>query len=801
MSQANCCVNDPENLLRIQTKIKKTVVGARSLEELYAQLVEACINLPSIDCAWIWTRGSSKDGLVLENSQGADQNVQKTLSHMYGHQSVVNHLLVGNDVIQEWEQIWGDQSQVFLSAGLNQVAALPVEVTEGQTIILGFASRQKDPFETCLLNVMRLAALDLAQRHQVLDLELSMHGARENFGQIISALDGFIFVVDPKGEILHSNLSEYNSDTSRPKIDSILPDGTRLIQQQNVDWPKIRPQDELVPNHCRLRVENNRLLPVEVKVRAIQWDHRKAFLISCRDITQQLVIEKERNRLVTAIEQTADGIIITDSSGDIQYTNPAFSRMTGYSESDVLGQNPRILKSNRHDEKYYAQMWSTVRRGETWQGRMANLNKDGEEYWQVATISPVLDTSGIITHFVGVQRDITNEMKLEERLRQSQKLEAIGTLAGGIAHDFNNILYALLGNSQLALDDIPSEHPAYIPMTEIVKAGERGSELVAKMLAFGQRSEKKRVKKSLQPIVREVMELVRASLPTSISIELDLADDCPKAWLDEAQIHQAVLNLCTNAAHAMGDTGGVLNLCLQPKTVLDDTPEVLSGVIPGDYLLLRVSDTGRGMDETVLSRIFEPYYTTKQSDEGTGLGLASVHGIVSNHEGIILVESTLGKGSTFTLYFPAAPVEGLVNEEKGQIENRIEGHGRVMVVDDEPMITDLMKRGLEKLGFEVTGFTDGVEALKFFGEDPSAFDVVVTDQTMPKITGHELAFQLSSMRPDLPIILSTGYSETVSQNEMKSLGISYSLPKPLRTRDLAALLCEITEPLGSLKEV
>jgi len=801
MPHPNSCVNDPVDLLRIQTEIKRALVAARTQTELVIRLVEACSIFPSVDCTWIWSRESGDDQLILEGSHGIDPDIQKLLSQMTHAEPVVSHLLVGHDVVQQWEEIWGDHTQVFQAAGLNQVAAIPAELADGRMIVLGFASKQKNPFDSCLLNAMRLVVIDLAQRNQVLDLEVSLLGSRKNFREFISALDGFLFVVDPKGQILHSNLSEFDSGTTRENIDSILPDGTRLIQQMNNPKSSIPSVEEMVPNHCRLRVENNCLLPVDVKIRRVQWDNRQAFLISCMDITQQLVIEKERNRLVTAIEQTADGIIITDSSGAIQYTNPAFTSVTGYSAAEVLGENPRILKSNNHDDQFYAQMWSTIRRGETWQGRMSNRTKDGEEYWQVATISPVLDTSGIITHFVGVQRDITSELKLEERLRQSQKLEAIGTLAGGIAHDFNNILYALLGNSQLALDDIPPEHPAYLPMIEIVKAGERGSELVAKMLAFGQRSEKQRMIKPLQPIVREVMELVRASLPTTISIKLDLAEKCPDAWLDETQIHQAVLNLCTNAAHAMRDGGGVLTLGLQPKTVLDNTPEILSGIIPGQYLLLSVSDTGTGMDEIVLSRIFEPYFTTKQSDEGTGLGLASVHGIVSNHDGNILVESTVGKGSTFALYFPAAVGVASVNEEKSLLEGRTEGHGRVMIVDDERMITDVVIRGLRKLGFEVTGFTDSQKALEAFRDDPSAFDVVVTDQTMPKLTGHELAIQLSSLRPDLPIILSTGYSESISQRDLKSAGISHFLPKPLRIRELAALLCEITEPMGSLKEV
>ena len=297
------------------------------------------------------------------------------------------------------------------------------------------------------------------------------------------------------------------------------------------------------------------------------------------------------------------------------------------------------------------------------------------------------------------------------------------------------------------------------------------------------------------------MHLSRASLPTTIEIKMDLSEDCMPMLLEETQIHQVVLNLCTNAAHAMSEGGGVLSMELKQVTVKEDTPEDILGVIAGEYLRLIVCDTGCGMESVVVDRIFEPYFTTKKPNEGTGLGLASVHGIVRNHNGRILVDSTPGQGTAFTIFFPVAKEKACPVVDSSSDHQELVGQGRVMVVDDEQMITDVVVRGLRKKGFQVMGFVDGIEALEVFRKDPNAFDFVITDQTMPNITGFELASHLSSIRPELPIILSTGYSNTIDESDLRTAGVSHFLSKPLKINKLVALLCEISVQASSLKGV
>ncbi len=505
---------------------------------------------------------------------------------------------------------------------------------------------------------------------------------------------------------------------------------------------------------------------------------------------EALNADRPTDRLSIAIDHLAEGIMITDAEGRIEYTNPAFTKITGYRREEVLGQNPRILKSGQHPDSFYEEMWNTVLRGETWTGRFQNRRKDGVIILEEARISPVRNHAGEITHYVAVKRDVTSEVAMEKKLRESQKLEAIGTLAGGIAHDFNNILYALLGYAQLAEDELEPGTDAHQYLHEIIKAGERASSLVAKMLAFGQRAATSQSEVCLKDVVLETLGLMRASLPATIAIETDLPEDCSFVLADPTQMQQVILNLCTNAGYAMRDTGGTLRV--EIDAIVDrfgaDRPP---NPAPGFWARLRVSDTGAGIDPAMAERIFEPYFTTKKSNEGTGLGLAIVHGIVKNHGGEISVESEVDRGTTFTILLPSAVAAG---KTRGMEPDRqdVRGNARVLVVDDEEMIVDVAVRGLTRLGFEVVGMTDGVEAVEVFRRDPMGFDAVVTDQTMPGITGLELAAQMLAIRPDLPLILTTGYCCGDGEAKMREVGIRRLLTKPLRIRDLGEALEELT---------
>ncbi len=781
----------------IRQRLDGILLKGAGPEEAAQALIDACLACEPVEMAWVWTRRDSRSGLNLEAVGQVSPEIIDHLLHLPDQPRMLNLLESGCALEEGGGTVPDDAATELRCAGMENVLVWPALMDGQLETAVGVSWRGPDSLDEGTREIIAHGAQLFGHLHHMQRLENHLARLQDNAAQIFRGIDDALFIVDTDGSVVATNY-QLNGQGDGESLDDMLPGGSAILQRYRESVIPGLAHDDEVLNQSRLRIGEGHLRPVEVTIREIRWNDDQAYLLTCRDITNRLVIEKERARLSTAIEQTADAVVITNSSGSILYTNPAFTKLTGFTAEEAYGANPRILKSEEQSPSFYRDMWSTIHRGETWKGRLVNRRKDGDLYWEVGTISPVRDPSGVITHFVCVKRDITREVKLEEKWRQSQKLEAIGTLAGGIAHDFNNILYALLGNAHLALDDIPADHPAFLPLQEIVKAGDRGASLVNKMLAFGQRTEGHQETRALQPIIREAMDLVRASLPSTMEIKLELPDEAAYATVDDTQIHQVILNLFNNAAHAM-EGHGVCTLTLDTVSIREGASPANGSLVAGEYLRLIIRDTGMGMEKGLLNRIFEPYFTTKKPNEGTGLGLASVHGIVHNHGGHIAVESEVGVGTIFTIHLPRVARAQNTEDEPAPIPDEVRGGGRILMIDDEQMILDVVTRGMTKSGFEVTAFLDGVKALEHFRNDPDAFDVVLTDQTMPNITGFELAAQISSIRPDLPIILSTGYADTMEEGDLHTAGISHFLHKPLKIKDLARLMGEICQPTVTLQ--
>ncbi|MDH4249078.1 MAG: PAS domain S-box protein, partial [Deltaproteobacteria bacterium] len=446
---------------------------------------------------------------------------------------------------------------------------------------------------------------------------------------------------------------------------------------------------------------------VEMVININEIDGHQFFTSFIRDITQRKQDEVERMRLSMALEQVVESVIITDTQGEIQFVNSAFEKNTGYTRAEVVRQNPRFLKSGKQNAEFYGDMWRTIKSGSTWFGNLVNVKKDGTHFEEEASISPVFNDTGEIINYIAVKRDVTEERQREMRLRQSEKMEAIGVLSGGIAHDFNNILTPILGYTELAKRDLPSESKVREYLDVIERGALRAKDLVAHILLFSRKGISERRFMDLPTLVREVFKLLHTAIPKNITVQEQFDSDLPMVKVDATQIHQILVNLCTNAAHAMPKGGlltvGVHCASLSEFTVFGDKK------ISGNFVRLSVSDNGTGMDQTTMQHIFEPFFTTKENGKGTGLGLSTVYGAVKNNRGYIAVNSTPGMGTAFEIYFPAAST---LSEGKSDfpLVPIPKGWESVLFIDDEIDIVASMKFRLGQFGYRITGYTDPGEA-------------------------------------------------------------------------------------------
>jgi PAS domain S-box-containing protein len=558
------------------------------------------------------------------------------------------------------------------------------------------------------------------------------------------------------------------------------PDKTRKAIQEGVE--------PIIPIRYHKK-KGGHVFPAEITVNHFEFQGERITISGIRDITDRQRAEESLQRLAKAIDQVDESVEITDSEPKILYVNPAFEKITGYSKEEIIGKNPRLLQSGRHSQAFYQDMWSTLSKGKVWRGQLENKRKDGSLFFEDASISPVLDNQGKIINYVAVKRDISKELELESRLQQALKMEAIGTLAGGIAHDFNNILTAVIGFTELALDEAQTSSLQNENLTEVLNAGKRAKELVYQILTFARQTDEEIKPLRVDLIVKEAMKLIRSTVPATIKIITDIQSQS-LAMADATQIHQIVMNLCANAAQAMED-GGSMTIKLKDVMLDENFAANHPNLKKGKYIHLKVSDTGCGISPDIVESIFEPYFTTKSPGEGTGMGLATVYGIVKQCGGEVMVESEVNRGSEFDVYFPI--IQKQTQMESYQPDEVPTGNEMVLLVDDEPPIAKMGKRLLIGLGYDVTVRTSSVEALELFRAKPDAYDLVITDMTMPNMTGDKLATELMKIRPDIPIILCTGFSKQISEESASRMGVKAFVYKPIVKANLANAVREVLD--------
>ena len=523
---------------------------------------------------------------------------------------------------------------------------------------------------------------------------------------------------------------------------------------------------------------------VELELRRSLDHAERSRLALLGALEDQKLAETERERLTMAIEQAAEMVLVTDVQGAIQYVNPAFEAVTGYTRAEAIGSKPSLLTSGVQDQAFYRALWDTITAGKIWHGRMVNKKKDGTLYTEESTISPVRDAAGVVTSYVAVKRDITHDLDLEAQLLQSQKMESIGRLAGGVAHDFNNCLNVIQGFTQLCLGRLDEGDPLAGDLAQVAKASERAAGLTRQLLAFGRKQVLQPEQIDLNQTIADMEKMLRRIIGEDIELALVLAPDLGQVKADPGQIGQVIMNLAVNARDAMPKGG---TLTVETGNVELDAEHAArhEGVEPGPHVMVAVTDSGIGMDGQTLARLFEPFFTTKELGKGSGLGLSTAYGIVKQSGGSIVVHSEVGKGTTFKVYLPrdlSAPVA--TSARPRTIPRRAKGDETILVVEDEDALRRLATRLLEKAGYTVLSAADGEQALITCQRHAGKIDLLLTDVVMPRMSGKRLAERLAKLRPALKILYMSGYTDdAIVQHGVLEAGTQF-IAKPFSEADL-----------------
>jgi len=569
-----------------------------------------------------------------------------------------------------------------------------------------------------------------------------------------------------------------------------VPESEKLIKQRIKEiLDKGQASFEVAHFH-----KDGAIIPMEVFVKLVEWRGQRAMMSIASDISErrkaEQALRESEQKFRNFSEQSFVGFYIIQN-GFFKYVNPKFADIFGYTVDECINGMHFLQLVHTEDlarvqEQVHKRVTGQI---DTVQHTFRGVKKSGEII-HVSIYGSSLIFQGRPAA-IGTMMDITNELEMEKRMIQSQRMEAIGSLAGGIAHDFNNILFPIIGLSEMLVDDLPPGSTEHENAAEIYRAGIRGSGLVKQILAFGRQSGQKKVPIHIQQILKEAAKLSRSTIPSVITITQDIQSDCSLVRADPTQIHQIVMNLITNAYHAAEPVNGKISVRLREVEInFGQLPEC--NLSPGRYALLSVSDSGVGIDPAIVHKIFEPYFTTKEQGKGTGLGLSVVYGIVKDHHGDIKVYSELGKGTTFNVYLPIIKkaTETVSLEGSDALST---GHERILLVDDEVAIAKLEKQMLERLGYEVTMRVNSLEALEAFKAKSDAFDMVISDMTMPDMTGDQLSRELLAIRSDIPIIICTGFSEKLNPVQAEAIGVKGFLMKPIVKAEMAKIVRRILD--------
>ena len=587
--------------------------------------------------------------------------------------------------------------------------------------------------------------------------------------------------------------------------DILTPDSLKLVR-------KVFEEEMEIESNSRAELLRSRTVEIEARCKdgSTKWTEAKMSFLRARDgkpigiigVTRDISERKRAEEALRAseeqyknlVENINEVIYTLDQNGVITYINPAIKAILGYDSSEIIG---RLFTELIYSEDLSSQKerFEKILSGPVGQDEYRLVGKSGDIHWVQTSNMPILEENQTVG-LRGVLSDITESKRLQHQLQQASKMESFGTLAGGIAHDFNNILGIIIGNIELAMDEVPKSTPAHLNLEEVLEASLRARDVVHQLLSFARKTKLEKKPVNIALILKKSLKLLRSSIPASIELRQNISEDVDTILANPTQINQILINLSTNAHHAMPH-GGILEISLKDVELDKNSAARTPNLSPGRYVNLKVSDTGHGISAKEMHRIFDPYFTTKEVGKGTGMGLAVVHGIVNSHDGAISVQSEFGKGTTFSIYFPVIETHAVLDIETAPILPT--GNEKILLVDDEESILFAGRHQLERLGYQVETRRNPVEALELFRADPNQFDLVITDMTMPKMTGDLLTQEILKLRSGMPIILCTGFNEKIDEKKAKGLGICQYIEKPVNKRILATVVRQVLDEIEGLE--
>lgn len=674
---------------------------------------------------------------------------------------------------------------------IQSILVVPVYLAEKWWGFLGFDECLRERvWSEAEIESLRTAANILSSAIQRLGYEKALHDSTELYRNLLkTSPDGVVLTdLDTRiTEISNQILVFYGGDSAEEivgrKLEAFVP--AEFKEQLRADIRQLLASGTMGGLEYPVLKKTGEFFYGEIYA-ALLKDLRgspQGYIITIRDVTKRKQAELQLSRLASVVEQSSDAVLITDLQGNIEYVNRAFEQTSGYSREEVLGKNPRFLKSGSQSRRTYQQLWKTISSGKTWRGTLINKRKNGQQFYEEAIIFPIFDSEGKIINYAAAKRNVTDEKKLEKQLFQAQKMEAIGRLAGGVAHDFNNILTVIQGYGELLYQSVKDQPRECKQLLQIRHAADKAGSLTQQLLAFSRRQVMQSKILSLNDIVSELMKMLQRLIGEDIALSLHLEENLGAVKVDPVQVEQIIMNLAVNARDAMPEGG---KLYIETKNVSLDQSFINkhAGAISGQFVRLSITDTGVGMKKEILAHIFEPFFTTKAMGKGTGLGLATVYGIVKQSGGYISVYSEPGEGTTFKIYFPRVDEEIEIREYSEETYPDLSGDETVLVVEDDPSVRDLVTGVLEAYGYNVVVVSDPSTELEKLDWQKLNAQLLITDVIMPQMNGKELARRVREHLPKIRVLFMSGYTvDHLSDQDCTAMGAEF-LEKPFHPREL-----------------